>query len=239
MWPILKKQIFLYIGISLLLTLISLLPFPLTMRVGVYGIVWSVCTLLYNFSPLIFAWGGDYRPLDAMLPVKPIDKYLFYLLYLLVILPASIFLLPACGECLMRSFPGMLEDNLLALLNVTTSHPGALTAVNVLSAVTVTLTCFYIVMNSRRNRILNGVLAVVVSTIAISMLGVVWGAGSLFKAGFEAGVSGKPDIDAEQLNELIGSVIGDSLTIVVIILSLYTIAMLWLIYNIIRRPVHD
>lgn len=239
MWPELRRQIYLFSGISLILGLFMLLPFPTAIRIGIYGVVGSACTLIYNLSPLVFAWGGDYRPVDAMLPVSAIEKFLFYMVYLLVVLPVIIFLFPEIAEALCRNMYGIVDEDFMQLFNLKLENPYLVRWVNLLSKVAVTLTCFYYVMRSGRNRILKGILAAIIANIAVVILGVMWGAGRMFKAGFDAGISGKPDISAEELSELINSTAEGSLIFALILLTVYLIMLLWLIYKIIRYPAHD
>lgn len=214
--PATKRQLLVYATVSALFALLQLLPLSEIGQFSVFTLVWSVIGYLYTLSPLAFVKHGDSRIIDRLVPVSAIEKYTFYMLYLLLAVPLTVYLLPALVVFYQAAHPEVCSESLEMLVKIQTGLPVLIVVQNALTALVSMMACFVTVMSVKTNRILKGVAAMFGVQILIGIVGGIWGLSSAFNMGFADGVSGREprDITEMMMTQLFDSPIMVVLTVV-------------------------
>lgn len=220
--PATKRQLLVYGAISALFALLQLLPLSEIGQFSVFTLVWSVIGYLYTLSPLAFVKHGDSRIIDRLVPVSAIEKYTFYMLYLLVAVPLTVYLLPGLVIFYQAAHPEDCSETLSMLVKIQTSLPALIMTQNALTALVSMMACFVTVLAARTNRILRGVAAMFGVQILIGIVGGIWGLSSAFSRGFADGLSGN---DPQRITELMVTQLFDSPVMIVLTVVL-TVAFL-------------
>lgn len=237
-WNMLKLhgQLIWFPIISLLMAICLLLPCSETIQIGLFSLIWSVIPLLAELSPIVFARGGDARTIMRMIPATPAEKLTFYFIYTLVVVPASLLLLPFAASLLYLCIPAIQHPEMLKLYNLRnelslTMNYNIPYLNVVLSNGAVILTCFYFVMRSRTNRIINGIISVLCVLFVSGVIGAVYSLTAVFRMGVIDGMSGVPQKTEEEiLNSLINemTVPYGMMWVLTILGFLFFAVMVWL-----------
>lgn len=191
-----------------------------------------------EFAPIIMVrTGAGTRIVERLLPATSAEKYVYYMFFFLVAVPLSCYTLPWVASALFPYIYG--SDRILdSILRVRDSMPPMLVFSNVLGAAGASLTCFYVVMRARSNRIAKGIASVFLLQIAIGLLGGIYGFALAFKTGFKDGMSSAPIRSEEELVSSImsGFTAGNYIVhFLLAMLAIYAVVMLVLSYRVIHK----
>ena len=195
-FPQLKRQIFAYLLISILLSALIFVSNKYEVQMALYSVTWSVLGILCLCAPLIFAKKGNSRVIERLIPVSAAEKTVFYFLYLLVAIPVILFLAPSVAMYILIHNPGLISDQLNEILKLSDLISESSRLTNVVSSVGAIATCFYFVMRARHNRMLVGIVSIIVLEIVCGIIGAFIGGYTVLKVGFDDGFNNRaPDPD--------------------------------------------
>lgn len=233
--PWIRKQTIIYLLFSLATSLCYLLiPFQ-TLRMAVYSPCCTVLMFMYIWSPMVFTRGGDTRIVDKLIPVSPIEKFVFYMSYLLIVIGLSCYLCPWIAEKISAVlYPDMNDGEMLQNEQV----PIVFKWSTYLSTIAAMLTCFYFVIAAKRNRVVKAYLISIGVSMFLSTLNTFYGVKEAIIAGYkEAASQGSPASEAE-IAEMVSSALNDHLhfSICALVVSLvYILMIMWLSYRSLYR----
>lgn len=183
--PYLSRELLFYIVAIIVMSGLTLLPIGEIGQFMIFSLVWSIIPYMCNFAPLIFAKGGDSRIVDRMIPARPSEKYLFYLSYILLVIPAVCYTLPLLASWAYLKIPSIQTEFLMELTKLRFSLPIQMIALNVLTTFALPMTCFYTLISSRHNRVLKGVISVFAVQFAMDLIGGIYGFMVALNGGFD------------------------------------------------------
>ncbi|MDE5870250.1 MAG: hypothetical protein K2H18_08445, partial [Muribaculaceae bacterium] len=191
--PRLRVQILVYFAASLVCAILSLIPANENVQLAIFVAVWSLLPILYYCTPLIFAKGVDTRILERVMPVSAAEKMTFFYMYLIVVIPIVVFLLPLTAVQIYMAIPGLQTESMVTMFEMKENIFGILSLINMASALLVAVICFFFVEYARTNRLLWGIVSIVAVNTIIGFVGGIVGACLAFKAGIADGIAGKPE----------------------------------------------
>lgn len=149
---------------------------------GVYTVMSSIVSLVLYLSPLVFARRDD--TLMALLPAKPIEKWLFYILFSIVVVPALIqsiwygaeFIVKVTG--LSDSFSSIMLAKFDLKYNMFKGHDKVYIYMSsFIQTAVITVTVLYSVLGKANHRMTRGVLsffgALIVCAVVSGIIGMV------------------------------------------------------------------
>lgn len=237
--PVLKMQLWLWplvaAGIYLMGLFMALSPFPAGSSFAVSGL-----SMLISFGPLILA-GSNALVCETMLPVRADEKFVFYLLYFLIVVPVLTMLTVGAlhlvatmilGVESLQGYSGLL--NRLGLVFEYTYGIG------IFGDVIGIMACLFGVTAFTRNRALAGVGFFIGSGIVTGIIGGIMSIimafmsglfdGFLQLGGIAAGNSGNAQVMVEQMYEL-----PVMRLMMIVILSINAVVSILLGYLLLRR----
>ena len=188
--PRLRKQMIIYFCVSLIASIITLIPAPGAFQVALFTMSQTALQLMYYMAPVVLAKNGDTRIVDRLLPATSLEKFLFLTCYFIPVTGALTLLLPLISSKVYMMIPAVQTADLVDLLNIRANTSWPIQLTNIMGGISCVLTCLYVVVRSHSNRTLKGVLSVFGVEIAIGILGAIWGMSSAFMKGFHDGYSG-------------------------------------------------
>lgn len=237
--PAISRQCLIYLAVSLLCAVILLIPASPVVQGGLFAAVWSLIPLMFYIAPCVFGRNGDSPIIERLIPARPSEKMTFYLTYLLIIIPAILYLPLLASRWIYMHAPSLQTDELLDMYTVQIHNPIVLQGINILSGCVSMLICLYVVKRSRTNRILKGVMAVIAMGFVISIFGAIYGMYAVFSTGFnDAGMHGNPEeINPEFITGVINRMTHATgyLTLFYSFLVVAIGVLLWLIYRTLSR----
>lgn len=238
--PIMRRQVLTYSIASVVAAIIMLLPLSGGAQMALFSIVWTALPLLFELAPCILCKQGDYRIIERMIPATATEKYVFRLVYFLIIVPICVYLLPELASEIYEMIPAIQTEEMLYIYKY--QHFGLsnlpILLINVFTAIAATLTCLYVVTRARHSRMVKGVISVFAVSIFVSIMGAIMGWHAAFRAGFEDGMAGvSPRLTPETSIVEIQDIIIDSPFLYVIggIILTYVTIMFILNYRILKN----
>lgn len=234
--PMIEKQTLLYLIVSVVVAILTLLPVHEVAQIALFTISWTVIPYMVQFAPCIMAKSGDARIVERLIPASAAEKFIFRLIYFLLVVPVVSYLLPDCALLLYREIPSIQNEGFTNLVDLALHNSLFLRVLNLFTMCASVLTCLYTVSRVRTNRVLKGVVSVFAVNISVGLLGALWGTGMAFRLGFCDGQAGiQPN--TEQFNLRLRESFTDSAYMYVVlgVVVLYVIYMLVLNYRILRR----
>lgn len=237
-----RTQLIIYAVIIVLVYLCMLLTRNLSsnmeVNLGFYTILSSVIAYLLYMGPLAFARRDD--SLITQIPVKASEKFAFYLVYSLIIIPAftegiwyalnyglGIFNQDANLECFARAFVASKYG-----FDITNSAV-VLTVINtIIQSGAVILTVVYVVLSARIHRVLKGVLTPLGILFAVGVLSGIGGA-VIALSGLANGTV-TPDNETEFANHIIESIAPLSFVIDALMIC-YMVVMWYLTFRLLKK----
>lgn len=242
--PRLQGEMLIYAGISLICFILCLLPGPGEVQEFLMAGVWTVIPILFYCGPLIFAKGVDTRIIERLMPVSAAEKLTFYYIYSLIIIPIVVYLLPLAAGWIYMSCPSLQTPEVTELYHIKFHYAGIIWIINFISGIFISVACLYGVEASRHNRMMFGIVGVVVANVIVGILSGIIGVVSAlkaFKTGFDDGLAGIDRTTEEFSNTIVKEVLQDLGQVNPLTLSiLATIIVLiiltgWLTYRSIKR----
>lgn len=200
--PFLNRQMLIYGLAILIFSILLILPLGEIGQFTIFTLVWTIVPYMAMLAPVIFARGGDSRIIDRMVPASPTEKYIFFMSYILVVIPAICYVLPTLAMWIYTKVPAFQTDLVHPLVNIRLKIPSAIRVTNILVFVATVLTCFYFVIHSRSNRLLKGIASVFVIQIIIGFIGAAYGFVMAFNKDLKdpaESSAGNPDMVMESL----------------------------------------
>lgn len=230
--PWIRKQTTIYFLFSLSTALVYLLiPSP-TIRMGIYSPCRTILLFMFIWAPIVFTKGGDTRIIDRLIPASALEKFLFYMSYLFIIIGLACYLCPWIAEEISLKFELYGTDGSEIITNE--RHvPGIFEWSSYLSTIAAMMTCFYFVMSAKRNRVVKAYLISVGVSIFLSTLNTFYGVKEAIISGYkEAAGQGSPANEAE-IAEMVSNALNDHLHFSIFALSFniaFILLMMWLSY---------
>lgn len=235
--PLLLRQLIAYGGASLLFSVLVLLPVGPEIQVGFFTIAWSAMGLMVQLSPVVLAKFGDSRIIERLIPASPIEKFVFFIIYFLIIVPVTVYFLPELALIIYQQIPAVQTSQMMWMISLRYSNPPVLIIINLMSTAASVMTCLYVIMRVRHNRVLWGIISVFLFNIALGIIGAVQGAVNAFSVGFDAARMGEqPDPQQYVKKTLEIMVDAPGFTFVLLaILSIYLISIWCMFYRLLRN----
>lgn len=214
--PRLKWELLIYAGISLICSLICLIPAIDDVQMIFFVGAWTILPILFYCGPLIFATGPNTKIINRLIPVSAAEKIVFYYVYLLVVVPIVVFLLPLISAWIYMSCPALQTENMLMLYQTKFHSWSILFFINILGGIFVVQACFWCVEYFQHNRMLMGIVGVIVANIFMGILGGIIGivaAVKGFKDGYMDAVNGCAANAEAATEEIVKNVLNDLNTI--------------------------
>ncbi len=236
--PSIRAQLIIYAVIIVLVYLCMLLTRKMTsdleLNIGFYTLLSVVVAYLLYVGPLGFARRDD--SLMTQVPAKVSEKFAFYMIYSLIVIPVfteaiwfalnygmGIFNSDANIECFARTF--IAEEYGLDFSSSTI----ALTAINtIIQSAAIIITVAYVVLRSSSHRVLKGVLTPLGLLFA---LGIISGIGGVIVALLEISKGTFPAHDEAATNDFANGIISymSTLSMAVDAILLCYIVLMWYI----------
>lgn len=170
----LRRQMIAYGALSLFAALMGLIPFGPTTQVGLFSMFSSALGIAYYVSPVVLSKWGDTRIVMNMTPALPIEKFIFFMIYFLIVLPVIVFLPSLISQLIYLQIPSIQTKPMLELIHLSLNVDFNTDSKLVQSAALM-LSCFYTILVSKDNRTLKGIITVFGILIGIGLLGFILG----------------------------------------------------------------
>lgn len=173
--PQLKRQLICYTVASLIFAGCILLPLSGPEQVLIFVAISLAADIMFGFAPIVFAKFGDSRIIDRLIPASPLEKTLFYYVYLLILIPLIIKVPYFVAISLYFHLASIQTIEMTAVMEGVWSTLGSTDHItyitNITGNMTVLVSCLYFVLTSRHNRVLKGVAGGFGAYIILSILG--------------------------------------------------------------------
>lgn len=238
--PAFSRQMIVFGAASILAVILTLLPFHGVVQVGIFSIVWTALQLIFELSPIVLCKSGDSRIVERLIPASAAEKFVFRIIYFLVIIPAIVLILPEAATYVYSVWPAVQRPEMLDIIKIHLELPLLLRCVNILGGAGAVLTCLYFVTKPRTGRFLKGFISVFLFQFILGLIGALWGVVWAFSKGFNDGVCGRTSNppSAEELSrqglESLSNMSGFS-GVLSIVLAIYVGLMLYLNYKALRH----
>ena len=181
---IIGRQLLVYGSFSLLVAVTMLIPFGAATQVGLAGLFGVVLGFLYYLSPVALCKRGDTRMVMNMTPVLPNEKFAFFMIYFLIVLPAVIYLPYRISEYIYLASPSIQTPLMKELLEMSRAHMSNY-LMQMVQCAAITLICLYVVLSCHGNRTLKAILTVFGILVGIGLTGAIIGFSTAFMEGYE------------------------------------------------------
>lgn len=198
----LRRQLTVYGILSILTTAFGLLPFGPVTQMGLYSVFGTIIGFAYYLSPLVLSKWGDTRMVMNMTPALPIEKFIFFMIYFLVLLPIILYVPTTLGQWLYLQIPSIQTEPMLRILHLAFDYDYN-TISKYLQGGAIMLTCFYVVLNCSGNRTLKGILAVLGIMFGLGILGAVFGFTMALHDDIEISQPAMPGTDSMYWNRIV------------------------------------
>ncbi len=225
----LKRQLLVYGLLSLISAIFCLLPLSAATQMGLFSMFGSVLGFAYYLSPLVLSKWGDTRMVMNMTPALPIEKFLFFMIYFLILLPIVVFLPTLIAQYFYLKIPAVQTVQMLKVLKLSFEYEYTIS--KFVDGGAIVLSCFYVVLNCNGNRTLKGVLAVLGILFGLGIVGAICG----FVMGFHDGYGGYAYPDALGMENILQSLRMPT-TVLDIFFAIASIILMWLCYRRLAHP---
>lgn len=227
------RQALVYLAISVLSATLLLVPMPKEAKLAIFTLVWTALPVLFYFAPAVLAAKGDTRPVSRMLPARASERFVYLMLYFIVLVPAVLFLLPSLAEWLLCNVPALRgEGELEYLFELQYDKPLVLSVLNIFGGVGTALTCLFVTGRVRSSRVVKGILAALGAQFALGIIGAFYGLSKVFAMGYEAGAAGK-QVSPPAMQDLMNEMAQATPYIIcsISVVGLYMLWMFWMNYR--------
>lgn len=200
-----KNSMRVYMLVSALTSLVCYLLVQLAIYLGgnglgVYTLLSFIVGVALYLSPLTFARRDD--TLLALIPAKPVEKWLVYILYSLVVVPLIIEGTWYGLEFIFKIFDlgPTIQDMMWARVKIESGtgmidlkHRSLIIAVSIIQCYAIIITVLYVVIKAVRNRVVKGLLSLLGILFASSLLaGIVGGVIAYFNISINPNIIDDP-----------------------------------------------
>ena len=235
--PWIKKQTAIYFLFSLVTALVYLLIPSQTIRMGIYSPCRTILLFMFIWAPIVFTKGGDTRIVDRLIPASALEKFLFYMSYLFIVVGLACYLCPWIAEKISLEFDLFCTDSNEGISNER-YVPGIFEWSNYLSTIAAMMTCFYFVISAQRNRVVKAYLISICVSIFLSTLNTFYGVKEAIISGYkEAAGQGSPANEAE-IAEMVSNALNDHMHFSIFALAInigFILVLMWMSYRSLYR----
>lgn len=231
-----RKQAIMYACVSMVFAILLTVNISERADAALCVIVFTVLPYLFAFSPIIFAKGGDTRPIERMIPARPAEKFWLQTGYLLVVVPLLVYTLPLLAMAARTQYFGFPTPRVMEMIILRLKPDNSQFYFNIADNLAMMALAFYVVNRATRSRMLYGILAVVCYQIGCGIIGAVFGFYWAFNKGLDDGMAGQDPMPPTPTE--ISSIISDfqpMLATVGIASAVLAIIFLYLAYRQISR----
>lgn len=235
--PIFGRQLLIYFCSSLLFAILTLLPFPQYIQLGLFSMSWTAMGIMVQLAPVVLAKSGDSRVIERLLPASAFEKLTLFLGYFFIVIPLAVYLLPELSLFIYKAIPAVHTEKMDLMVDLRQSNPPVIILMNVVNVLAVIITCLYVVLRAKRNRVLWGILSVFICNIILGALGAIYGLATLFRSGFYSRVENAA-VDPNEMAKEVLVILSDNIPITVLLILLaaaYLVVMITLTYRQLKR----
>lgn len=189
--PIITRQLLVYLSISFIFACITLVPAKFGVQIALFSIIWTVIPLMFELAPIAFCKYNDSRMFVRMLPASSVEKFTFYCLYLLILIPAVVYILPEGALWIYKYTPVIQTEEMNRIVNLHLQNPFIVRIMNAFTSLSAVMTCLYVCERAKTGRTLKGVLSVFAVQLGAGLLGAIYGLAATFSRGFMDGLTNK------------------------------------------------
>lgn len=196
---------------------------------GMYTMLSFIVALALYLSPLTFARRDN--TLIALIPAKPVEKWLFFMLYSILASPLIIQGIWYGCEFLFRVFDigQNINDIMFARINlevgmIDMSERALIIGMSIIQTFSIMVTVLFIVLKSTRNRVVKGFIGLVCTLIGTGILSaIVGGLVAYFSISDDPDIMATPLVLIRNMMPAFGAIYG--------LLAVYSIILSWLLYR--------
>ncbi len=229
--PWIRKQTIIYFLFSLATALAYILISSPTIRMGVYNPCRSIITFMFIWSPIVFTKGGDTRIVDRLIPASALEKFVFYMSYLFIVIGLACYLCPWIAEKITLYQPYIVNEENTANVSAV---PMIYQWSQYLSTVAAMMTSLYFVIAARHNRIVKAYLISVGVSIFLSTLSTFYGVKEAIISGYKEATDNLSRVNETQIAEMVSSALNDHYHFSMFVFALsvgYILLLMWLTYR--------
>ncbi|MDE6549149.1 MAG: hypothetical protein K2L22_09125, partial [Muribaculaceae bacterium] len=78
---------------------------------GIYSPCRTILLFIFIWAPIVFTKGGDTRIVDRLIPASALEKFLFYMSYLFIVVGLACYLCPWIAEKISLEFDLFCTDS--------------------------------------------------------------------------------------------------------------------------------
>ncbi len=226
--PWIKKQTEIYFLFSVVTFLVFLLIPSQTIRMSIYGTCRTILMFMFIWAPIVFTKGGDTRIVDRLIPASALEKLLFYMSYLFIVIGMACYLCPWIAE---KITPDLYPSDMNGEAMLQNERVPAVFEWSAnLSTIAAMLTCFYFVIAAKRNRVVKAYLISIGVSILLSTFNTFYGVKEAIISGYrEASGQGIPANETE-IAEMVSTALNDHLSFSILALAINVGLIILLIF---------
>lgn len=230
----LNRQMIAYGAFSIFAAIMGLMPFGPSAQVGLFGMFASALGIAYYLSPVVLSKWGDTRMVMNMAPALPVEKFAFFMIYFLIVLPIIVFLPSFISQLIYLHIPAIQTKQMLELIHLSFDY-NYNTVSKLVQSAALMLACFYTVLVSKENRTLKGIITVFCILIGLGLVGFIQGFSRALMADFE--INNLPAVSQDSVGYMVG--IMEEIKVSVICMStVFAIGGIVLLRLIYQRQAH-
>ena len=234
--PWIRKQTISYFIFSIVTSLLYLLIPSQTIRMGIYSPCSTILLFMFIWAPVVFTKGGDTRIVDRLIPASALEKLLFYMSYLLIVIGLACYLFPWLAvKISAEPYPSDINGG-VTLQNGRV--PLVFELSTYLSTIAAMLTCFYFVIAAKRNRLVKAYLISIGVSMFLSTLNTFYGVKEAIVAGYREAASNGSAASETEIAEMVSNALNDHMHFSIFALAIsagFIILLIFLSYRSLYR----
>ncbi len=234
--PWIKKQTMIYFLFSLLTSILYLLIPSQIIRTGVFSTCNTILLFMFIWSPIVFTKGGDTRIVDRLIPASALEKFLFYMSYLLIVIGLACYLFPWIAERFLPKLYSFNNSEVWIPKRVSVT-PIVFEWSTYLSTIAAMMTCFYFVIAGKHNRLVKAYLISICVSIVLSTFSTFYGVKQAIISGYKDAGQDIPFNESE-VAEMVSNALNDHIHFSIFALAVnigLILLLMWLSYRSLYR----
>ena len=235
--PWIRKQTTIYFLVSLAASVLYLIIPSETVRMTVYSSSCTVLLFMFIWAPVVFTQGGDTRIIDRMLPASAMEKIVFYMSYLLVVVGLACFFCPwIAGKLYHLLYRGEAAgvESIESSLYIAKLYEFS----QYISTIAAMMTGFYCVVAVKRDRVMKAYLISTLVYILTSSMNTFYGIKESVMLGFNNAIKDSKPINEREIVEMVCSAMNNHLPFLIFCIAVslvYILLLMWLGYRSLYR----
>lgn len=231
----LNRQMIAYGAFSIFAAIMGLMPFGPSAQVGLFGMFASALGIAYYLSPVVLSKWGDTRMVMNMTPALPMEKFAFFMIYFLIVLPIIVFLPSFISQVIYLHIPAIQTKQMLDLIHLSFDYDYN-TVSKLVQTAALMLACFYTVLMCKGNRTLKGILTVFCILMGFGLVGFILGFSRALIADFE--INNLPAVSQDSVYANMFQLMEEMKVSVICISMVFTVGAIVLLRLIYQRLAH-